>query len=218
VLHGFPPGHEDGRTGWQQWLTGAMPPVDRGDGTMAFGGNAPLGYRFQDAFLRFLSFGNDPSFDWRTFSFEQYQSRLPSAVEPFSPTSADLTAFRDAGGKLLMYHGWADPGLSASTTVAYYEDVVKTTPEADRFVKLFMVPGMHHCQGNGPGPNRFDMLPALEEWVERGAAPARVIASHRTAGTVDRARPLCAYPQVARYVGTGSIDAAGNFRCEESIR
>jgi feruloyl esterase len=62
------------------------------------------------------------------------------------------------------------------------------------------------------------MLPALEEWVERGAAPARVIASHRTAGTVDRARPLCAYPQVARYVGTGSIDAAGNFRCEESIR
>jgi hypothetical protein len=72
---------------------------------------------------------------------------------------------------------------------------------------------MHHCQGTGPGPNRFDMLSALDEWIDHGTAPARVVASHATAGVVDRTRPLCPYPQVARYKGTGSIDAAENFEC-----
>jgi feruloyl esterase len=74
---------------------------------------------------------------------------------------------------------------------------------------------MHHCQGNGPGPNRFDMLTALENWVERGVAPTRVVASHATsAGVVDRTRPLCAYPNVARYTGRGSLNEAESFRCE----
>lgn len=214
VLHGFPPGHEDGRTGWQQWLTGTTPPRAEADGTMTFGAAAPLGYRFQDGFLRYLAFGGEPPFDWRTFTFERYSARLASAVEPLSPTNPDLTAFRDAGGKLLLYHGWADPGLSASTTVAYYKDVMARMPDAAQSVRLFMAPGMHHCQGNGPGPNTFDMLTALEQWVERGTAPSRIIASHSTAGVVDRTRPLCPYPQVARYVGSGSIDAAESFRCE----
>ena len=85
--------------------------------------------------------------------------------------------------------------------------------KADAFVKLFMVPGMHHC-GGGPGPNTFDMLTPLENWVEHGAAPAQVVASHAANGVVDRTRPLCPHPQVARYVGSGSVDAAENFRCE----
>ena len=81
------------------------------------------------------------------------------------------------------------------------------------FVRLFMAPGMHHCQDNGPGPNTFDALTALEHWVEQGTAPTRIIASHATADVVDRTRPLCAYPMVARYTGKGSVDAAENFRC-----
>ena len=85
--------------------------------------------------------------------------------------------------------------------------------QIDRFVELFLVPGMHHCQGTGPGPNRFDMLTALDEWVERGTAPSRVVASHATEGVVDRTRPLCPYPQVAKYTGRGSVDAAENFEC-----
>src|ERR1043166_7617090 len=76
-----------------------------------------------------------------------------------------------------------------------------------------MAPGMHPCQGPGPGPNRFDMLSALDAWVDKGTAPTRVIASHSTNGVVDRTRPLCPYPQVAKYTGSGSIDAAENFVC-----
>ena len=75
-----------------------------------------------------------------------------------------------------------------------------------------MVPGMQHC-GGGEGPNTFDSVGALESWVERGQAPASMVASHSTNGRVDRTRPLCPYPQVARYRGTGSIDDAGSFAC-----
>ena len=80
------------------------------------------------------------------------------------------------------------------------------------FFRLFMAPGMGHCAG-GPGPNQFDALTALEQWVEKGVAPDTLIASHSTDGKVDRTRPLCPYPQVARYKGTGSIDEAANFTC-----
>ena len=88
---------------------------------------------------------------------------------------------------------------------------------ADQFVRLFLAPGMHHC-ASGPGPNSFDILPVLEDWVERGTAPTRVIATRSVAGRVERTRPLCPHPQVARYVGSGSIDDAANFRCEALSR
>ena len=116
-----------------------------------------------------------------------------------------------------MYHGWSDPGISAFGTLRYYESVLEHaagTRQNSDSIALFMVPGMHHCPGNGPGPNVFDMLTALETWVERGTAPTRVVASHLANGAVDRTRPICRYPNVARYTGTGSIDAAESFRCE----
>jgi feruloyl esterase len=100
--------------------------------------------------------------------------------------------------------------------VAYFDQMTKIVggqKQADEFARLFMVPGMHHC-GGGPGPNTFDMLPALEAWVEKGIAPQQVLASHATDGKVDRTRPLCAHPRVAKYKGTGSIDDAANFTCE----
>jgi feruloyl esterase len=85
--------------------------------------------------------------------------------------------------------------------------------DAQKFVRLFMVPGMLHC-ANGPGPNSFDMLTALENWTEKGQAPERVVASHSTRGVVDRTRPLCVYPKVAKYTGQGSTDKAENFECK----
>ena len=85
--------------------------------------------------------------------------------------------------------------------------------KATEHVRLFMAPGMGHC-GGGEGPDTFDKVKALEDWVERGKAPARFEASHSTNGRVDRTRPLCPYPQVARYSGTGSIDDAANFACK----
>ena len=100
-------------------------------------------------------------------------------------------------------------------TAAYYEAVAKALGGYDKtrdFFRLFMAPGMGHCAG-GPGPNQFDALTALEQWVEKGVAPDTLLASHSSNGKVDRTRPLCAYPQVARYKGAGSIDDASNFAC-----
>lgn len=216
-LPGLPVGHEDGASGWQTWVTGADAQT-RPDGTVAYGQNAPLGFRFMDGYMRYLAFEkDDPTFDYRTFSLDRHGAAVAAMADTYSPSDPTLAGLQTRGGKLLLYHGWADPGISATGTVNYYDAVVKAAgsrQKAEQFARLFMVPGMHHCQGNGPGPNTFDMLSALEAWVERGTAPTTVIASHATGGAVDRTRPLCAYPQVARYSGTGSIDAAASFRCE----
>ena len=121
-----------------------------------------------------------------------------------------------AGGRDTIIH-------SISSIIAYLgnnpealeflrQDPRRIVHAGEEFFRVFMVPGMQHCSG-GPGPNTFDMLTALENWVEQGEAPKSVIASHLTSGVVDRTRPLCSYPQVARYRGTGSIDDAGSFTC-----
>jgi len=213
----FPFGHEDGASGWQAWVTGGSAPERRADGTLALTGRMPAGYSFQDGYLKYLAFdGADGTFDWRTFGLDRDGSRLQPFMNEFSPTNPDLSKLRARGGKLILYHGWADPALSALGTIAYYDDVVKKAGgrgQSDRFVELFMVPGMHHCQGTGPGPNTFDMLSALDEWVDRGTAPSRVVASHTSNRIVDRTRPLCPYPQVATYLGRGSVDQAENFQC-----
>jgi feruloyl esterase len=127
----------------------------------------------------------------------------------------DLRPFLDRGGKLIQYHGWSDPQISPGASTQYFARVVDTSGGAakvDRGYRLFMAPGMAHC-GGGEGPNTFDMLFALEQWVEYREPPDRIIASHATDGRVDRTRPLCPYPQVAVYRGQGSTDAAGNFAC-----
>jgi feruloyl esterase len=114
-----------------------------------------------------------------------------------------------------MYTGWADPVVPPQDTVAYYDAVVKAMgglQSTREFFRFFLAPGMGHCSG-GPGPNQFDHLTALEQWIEKGVAPDKMIASHIVNGKVDRTRPLCLYPQVARWKGTGSTDEAANFTC-----
>src|SRR5262249_45486255 len=194
VLQRFPLGHEDGTSGWQAWVTGASDPERRADSTLALTGRMPLGFSFQEGYLKYLAFeGADGTFDWRTFNMERDAAKLQPFMDVFSPTNSDLSALRRRGAKLILYHGWADPALSALGTIAYYDEVMKKAggrAQADAFMKLFLAPAMHHCQGTGPGPNRFDMLAALDEWVEHGTAPSRVVASHATSGVVDRSRPL----------------------------
>jgi feruloyl esterase len=126
----------------------------------------------------------------------------------------DLSAFKAHGGKLLLYHGWDDTAISPGNTINYYQSVLsKMGGKQDNFVRLFMAPGMQHC-GGGPGPNQINWMAALERWRESNIAPNEVYAAHITGNRVDMTRPLCPYPQVAVYKGTGSTNDAANFACK----
>ena len=132
-----------------------------------------------------------------------------AGIEP-----ASIRRFVDRGGKLLTYHGWGDQSIAPLASVNFFNDASAAlgAEKAASSLRLFMVPGMGHC-GGGEGPNVFDMVAPLEQWVENGVPPSRVVASHSTNGKVDRTRPLCAYPAVARHTGTGSTDEAENYVC-----
>jgi feruloyl esterase len=163
---------------------------------------------------------NDPTWDWRTFSLA---TDLPRALQTdggiINFTDPNLEPFFARGGKLLMYHGWTDPQVPPLNTIAYFNDVLEAAGESARgkSIELYMAPGMNHCWG-GEGPDSFDTVSVLEQWMQTGNAPARIVASPSTESAVYRTRPLCPYPQVARYTGIGSINSAENFRCEAASR
>ena len=165
-------------------------------------------------FFKYFLF-HDPNWDFRTIDWERDLAYAEQKMPFMAAVDRDMSAFKKRGGKLLMYTGWSDPVVPPQDTVAYYDAVVKTMGGLEKtreFFRFFLAPGMGHC-GGGPGPNQFDHLTALEQWVEKGAAPDKLVATHSTNGKVDRTRPLCLYPQVARWKGTGSSDEAANFSC-----
>jgi feruloyl esterase len=165
--------------------------------------------------FRYAVFQN-PEWDWHTLDFDKdiaLSDKMGAAQ--IDAISTDLSPFFTHGGKLLMFHGWADPNVAPRNTVNYYNKVLQTMggeAKVSDSIRLFMVPGMGHC-GGGEGPNTFDRVGALELWLGTGKAPTQMVASHSTDGKVDRTRPLCPYPQVARYKGSGSTDEAVNFAC-----
>jgi feruloyl esterase len=215
---GWPPGSEaltslpDGRpgAGWQQY----------------WGTTEPT----RANFWRHWVFGK-PHFDWWTFDFDRdlqaADEKIGRLVDQVNP---DLSPFKAKGGKVLVYQGWQDPVVNALDTIAYYEQVRArqgSQARTDEFFRLFLVPGMGHCSG-GTGATVFgnqggvapaidsdhDVLAALDAWVERGIAPARIIASRVDGGKVVRTRPLCPYPTRAVYIGQGSTDDAASFACK----
>jgi feruloyl esterase len=156
----------------------------------------------------------DPNWDWRTFKPAVDIDRMEELGSVIDTARPNLKPFFDRGGKLLMYHGWADRQVPAMSSVNYYNQVLDATGRnvAGKSIQLYMIPGMDHCQG-GPGTDTFDKMASIEEWAAKGTAPNAIAASHASSGHVDRTRPLCPYPQVARYKGTGSTDSAENFSC-----
>ena len=154
-----------------------------------------------------------PDYDYKTFDYDRDLNVLDNWSKLADAKNPDLSKFRKRGGKLLMTYGWADTILQPMMGVNYFEEAVaKNGPNTTEFFRLFMAPGMGHC-GGGIGPDRHDAMTAMIDWVEKGKAPESMTASRVVDKQVVRTRPLCSYPQVARYSGQGSIDEAANFHC-----
>jgi feruloyl esterase len=208
IFPGWPVGAEiagpNGRSGWigQQ--------IDGPNGPGAW---TSYGYNF----LRYIVPGSkpvdpDPAKAFAEVDFAKYPSQVEELRQIMDANDPDLSAFRRHGGKLLMYFGWADPQLNPRMGVEYFEQVQAKMGDTQDFFRLFMVPGMFHC-GGGVGTSIFDVATPLVNWVESAKAPQRIEAARVVSGKTVRTRPLCPYPQLAKYRGTGSIDDTANFTC-----
>ena len=190
-----------GRVGWYNWLVRE--------------GNPPLVHMFAEGFFRYFTDQKNPKLELASLDLGQPPD-LEYIRRVLNATDTDLSQFRDRGGKLLMWFGWADPALNPVMGIEYYEAVAKAMgPKTTDFFRLFMMPGVFHCS-SGPGCDSAPRLAALIDWVEKGRAPERMIAARNVSGKAVRTRPLCPYPQVAKYKGQGSIDEAANFSCAEA--
>jgi len=215
---GFNMGGESGQGGWGLWVAGPAP----GKSLQAI---------FATQFYENMVI-NRADWDMQTFDFDRDMKVVNEKMAPIlNATDPNLKAFKDRGGKLILFHGWADAALPPEHTIKYYEAVRKAmgSKAADSFVRLYMMPGLQHCFG-GPGPHYcgglgaaegdavHDFSAAVEQWVEKGVAPSRMIAVKPAKepdvhGPVARSRPVCPYPQEAVYKGSGSTDDAANFAC-----
>ncbi len=218
LFPGYSPGGEAEPGGWALWITGSAP-------------SHSLMYAFGTQFFINMLY-NDPAWDFHSFTVDRDTKNADDKLAgALNATNPDLSRFEARGGKLILYHGWSDAAIAPRNTINYYESVTAKmgSGKVHDFVRLFMAPGVQHCFG-GSGPNSFGQLgptgadpdhdidAALEQWVEKGVAPERIIATKRASdlnasSAVVRTRPLCSWPLVARYKGTGSVDDAANFTC-----
>jgi hypothetical protein len=217
IFPGYVAGAEEGPGGWDTWITGSAP----GKSLMfAFSGGYFSNFVYEKA-----------DWNYKDASVEQAMKDAEGkTAQSLNATEANLAAFKARGGKLILYHGWNDPAISALNTINYYNDVVSRmgARESEAFVRLYMVPGMQHCSG-GPGTDSFgqgsadakdaqhNVETALEQWVENRIAPSAIVATKYEGGDptkrVKMTRPLCPYPQIAKYNGKGNTNDAGNFAC-----
>ena len=174
---------------------------------MAGPGRPTLAYGFGLDFLRYFV-KQDPTWSYTAFDVSTFTAETALLQATLSPMDPDLSAFRGRGGKLLMYHGWSDPALSALMTTRYFDAVMTRDPSAAGDVRLFMLPGVLHC-GGGPGPDRVDFLGALDAWARGGPAPAELTAGFAAGG----GRKVCAHPKKAVYKGTGDGRSPDQFEC-----
>lgn len=182
-------------------------------GWASLSGPQPLGIALET--YQYLVYKN-PQWDYHTLDPAKDVPLADKALNPeMNASDPDLRPFFSHAGKLLMYHGWADPGIPPMFSVEYYKNVAAKVggKKAADEIRLFMVPGMGHC-GGGDGPSTFNAMAALSSWVEQGKAPQQIPASHASRGQTDRTRPLCPYPQAAVYKGSGSTNDASNFSCK----
>ena len=169
---------------------------------------SPTDFTVSDT-VRIWGFQN-ASYDWKTFDLDRDMPIINSKVGFVDAVDPDLRAFKARGGKLLLYAGWGDTSITPENTVLYYENLLREMGNGQGdFARLFMVPGMGHCRG-GAGPYSFDTIGTMERWREQGTAPAQIMGTNPQSGLT---RPLCTFPQFAKYMGTGDLKDAANWAC-----
>lgn len=207
IYPGQPFGGESHPQGWYPWITGTA--------GRAFEelGISSLQWGFGTEFLKYFVFGN-PKWDYTQYNFSTWEEDTRLVSTFIDATNPNLSAFKNRGGKLILWHGWSDPALSALGSVEYYAQVEALDAKVRDYFRMFLLPGVLHC-GGGPGPDKVDWDSVLVDWVEKGVAPEYVVAAkHDEGGQVVMTRPLCPYPQRAIYTGKGSSDEAENFVCQ----
>ena len=216
IFPGFTPGGEN--PGWAEWVIGSAP-------------GASFGAAYLENYFRYMVF-EDPAWNVLKADVDAAERKADEkTAQALNATDMDLSRFESHGGKLILYHGWNDQAISPLNTIPYYSGVAAAMgkEKTQNFLRLYMVPGMEHCLG-GPGANSFGQLgrttakgpeygvfTALEQWVERGQGPAEVMATKyvddRKSKGVKMTRPLCPYPEIAKYKGSGDTNDAANFVC-----
>jgi feruloyl esterase len=195
---------------WRAWITGPAPVLLAKD-------HAPsLMFAFGTQIFKYLIF-NRPDWDYSTYNFSNFQRDTHLAASFLNATNSNLDPFKAHQGKLIIWHGWADPALPPQATVDYYRQLQAHDPNAAAYCRLFMVPGCLHC-GGGPGASDVDWLSAIVDWVEHAQAPDKLIASKRGPGPTVITRPLYPYPQTAIYKGAGDPNSADSFEVKSPSR
>jgi len=193
------------------------PGVERGAALNGLGGATP--FAIAVAQPRYWVYF-DPTWDWTTLTYSNYEAFFKQSMQMVNPMMAsetpDLSAFRNSGGKILMWQGWADQLIMPQGSIMYYDAVTNFMgggyAQTQQFFRHFLAPAVGHCSG-GNGPQPQNLLQSVVDWVEQGIAPDRITASRTLSGGALQTRPLCPYPAVAKYTGSGSTDDAANFVC-----
>ena len=202
IYPGFPFGGENEKGGWNPWIVG---PKERADG-MDF---PSLQFGFGTEIFKYLVF-QDPDWDYVSYDYDDFLNETEYASAYLDATSTDYSAFKTRGGKMIMYHGWNDPALSALATIGHYEAAKRGDEELEDYIRLFLLPGVLHC-GGGPGPGRVDWLEVVRNWVENGIAPERVIVTKSKGKKETMSRPVFPYPKKAVYDGKGNPNKESSF-------
>ncbi len=199
IYPGFPYGAENEEGSWADWIAGTDPNLH----------GPSLHYMFGTNMFKYLVF-NNPEWDYTKYDFSNFFDETRYASAYLDATQTDYTEFKNLKRKMIMYHGWNDPALSAFETIKHYEEAEQKDKNIQSSIRLFLLPGVLHC-GDGPGPDQVDWLRVIRDWVENDKAPERLVVSKMEKDKVIMTRPVFPYPKVAVYVGKGDTNLEKNF-------
>jgi len=200
IYPGFPPGLEAENGAWDAWITGTSPFMQ---------GAPSLHYGFGTEMFKYLVY-NDPSWNYSQYDFKNFVKETAYAAAFLNATNTDYTSFKKLNRKMIMYHGWNDPALSALATIQHYEDAMHKDNDLRSSIRLFLLPGVLHC-GGGVGPDEVDWVVLIQDWVEKNKAPERVVLSKIENGKTVMTRPVFPYPRKSVYNGSGDANLEKNF-------